>query len=534
MDEDAKKRKGVYGASRLTISSQYLYPSSRRPVLLAGLALTLALVAYAVFDLSVGEPVFLSNGPLSSSHSVITAGADGEKSCNACHVPLQPVRDEQCEQCHEQFGDPLGIYTFAAHSTYRSRNPERVASHDALPCASCHGEHRGREADLTAVADESCQGCHAFGSFADGHPPFEFERLALRDRAGLKFTHIAHVERLLDDADGAPLQSACLACHEPRPGGASFEPIAFDRHCWSCHLSSGDETGFLPIVDARSPRKVGVETLASIRRRGSPGTEWANRLSPSHFELDEGAVNKTSLQHADPWVLHNLRVLRTHLEEPGLAELVETGGTVPAREREELYGEALATLERHLEGLRGVADASFQDHLREIDARIAVLRDRVRNPHEETDPSLLAPVYKRVSQTLIDAVNDVGDQLTSACTQCHFVDRARIANVQKAQRQLYSAEFNHRVHVKVRGCLDCHDRIAFGNAGAAQEEDEARSAAVLNLPGIASCTTCHNAELASSRCITCHEYHPHKERRNDFSGLVGWSSPAFDPLEGGG
>jgi hypothetical protein len=231
-------------------------------------------------------------------------------------------------------------------------------------------------------------------------------------------------------------------------------------------------------------------------------------------------------------------VLRRHLEEPGLSELLETGGAVPAHEREELYGEAISTLERHIESLRGVADADFQEHLREIEERIAVLRDRVRNPREKIDPASLAPVYKNVSQSLIDSVNDVGDPLTDACSKCHFVDRARIANVQKEQRNLYSAEFNHRAHVKVRGCLDCHDQLPFEMPGAAdkdaEEEDGERSAAVLNLPGIDSCTSCHNAELVSRRCTTCHEYHPHKERRDDFSRLVRGAAPERVPLEGGG
>ena len=53
-------------------------------------------------------------------------------------------------------------------------------------------------------------------------------------------------------------------------------------------------------------------------------------------------------------------------------------------------------------------------------------------------------------------------------------------------------------------CRDCHSGILNDNADQAEDQ---------NIPGIEKCRSCHNSQGVSSRCVTCHAFHPDKDRR---------------------
>lgn len=99
-----------------------------------------------------------SSGPLTTAHAMF---ADD---CSKCHAPdpdrsgyWLPTRDELCLNCHVA---PL-------HNPHQSMfvglgkavGSEQIVMSSS--CAVCHQEHRGANADLSAVPDATCVSCHA-------------------------------------------------------------------------------------------------------------------------------------------------------------------------------------------------------------------------------------------------------------------------------------------------------------------------------------------------------------------------------------
>ena len=110
-------------------------------------------------------------------------------------------------------------------------------------------------------------------------------------------------------------------------------------------------------------------------------------------------------------------------------------------------------------------------------------------------------------------MGQVARKLTSPCQDCHKLDGMRIAPVEQDQHTLRRAEFDHRAHVLVLRCLDCHSAIPIREYFEGQEnvDESLDKSGTQNIPGIASCKGCHAAS-GSSTCTTCHYFHPDKNR----------------------
>ena len=511
-----ERRKGTFGEARLPVAGQYVIPPRRRWPWIAGALAAVAAVAWAVLDFSFRRAAFVSSGPLSSPHAVL------ERDCASCHGAFDEVRDQSCAVCHEKAGDEIGVYSFAAHYLYRTQDFQRVVpSADELACASCHPEHLGRDAAIVRVDDRRCATCHEFGSFADGHPEFAFVAEDAADAAGLVFPHVRHVREIMDRYALEDVERACLACHLPESDGRGFQAIDFDRSCDACHLTTAVRTPRLPI---RRPgaSEPGVETLAEIRRRGGPGTLWADFTSPSEFQELGERVTKTVIHHEDPWVLANLRTLRSELfADTGLADLLKASPDVPPHRLPALYREAIATLEDYATGLRARPEAAVQDELRRIDALLRELEQALDEPYTPLDESKFLLALESRREGLVPArvaeIENLITDLTQPCRPCHEVRDATFVRVQTDQRVLRRAEFDHRAHVLELGCLDCHNRIPIADALTDPEGTDLSGdlAVVQNLPAIAACQACHQPALVASSCVTCHDFHPDKSRHAD-------------------
>lgn len=515
MPRKTRAGKGSFSDVELPVAGRYPRGDGRRRPLLVAAAVV-GLAALVVVFLFLRHGRLLAAGPLSSHH------ADLERDCAACHTGFAAVGNDACSTCHERFGDQLGTYTFASHYLYRSNDFQRlVPSPDEVPCAACHGEHGGREAAITRVPDARCTTCHEIGSFSRGHPQFDFAAEGLADDGALAFTHVHHTREVMKRGGLADVEEACLACHEPRPDGRSFRPISFDRHCDDCHLTATDRTRPLPVAgDGGTDGTPGVETLEAIQRRGGPGTRWAYFLSSAEFRRLGDRVVKSPLYHRDPWVLENLRRLRRTLyPQAGLADLLTASPDVDPAELPALYAEAIATLEDHALGLRSRPEPEIQAELAKIDELLADLERRLEDPYAPLDETrfLLAPgpVDPDLSAEEVAAVESVVADLTEACRRCHAVTQATIARVAADQRTLGRAEFNHRVHVLQRRCLDCHTEIPVAELLGGEGEVDPRidRAEIQNLPAIDTCRGCHNPQVAADRCVTCHLFHPDRARR---------------------
>ena len=254
-----------------------------------GIAALVALGWWATGWLWAGQgQAYYSRGPLTAVH------ASWDSDCAACHTPFTPVGGEawakrfvsdvhtmnqKCEACH---AGPL----------------HHPAATPDLACASCHHDHRGRDASLVRLADGDCTQCHGdmkahmntgsptpqdtVTAFAS-HPAFN----SIPNTVHLKFSHARHMalgmntdksqpqftlasiqnaadrERYQPYETGGLIQLQCGACHQldggdfgikrdqltsvpanavlpARTAGAAMLPIVYENQCRACHpLSFG-------------------------------------------------------------------------------------------------------------------------------------------------------------------------------------------------------------------------------------------------------------------------------------------------------
>ncbi len=513
-----KKRsgqKGTFTPVELPVSRKYVFPASRRRLFWIGGIAAVAILAFVGLDQLLGRGMLVSKGPLSSNH----AGFGND--CGNCHFAEgRTVADEKCSTCHEKFGDEIGVFTFASHYLYRSDDFRRlVPSEHERPCFTCHTEHEGRQAEITRVSDSHCIQCHDFGSFNERHPQFDVFTEGAPHEASLEFAHVHHVREVAKREGLEDVERACLYCHNARPDGRSFEPLDFDRHCDSCHLTAGIATPALPLRDGDAP---GIETVDTILARGTPGSRWALFSNPNEFRTRGDTIVKRPVHHRDPWIEENLRSLRRLLfDDAGLADLLATSPDAPPNELRAMYAEAVATLEGQALELRSSPDAAVQAELGKIDTALRDLRRRLDDPYAPLDESrfLLALGNPRTDLAPAEktAIDELVAELTTPCRQCHVVENATITRVQSDQRVLRRAEFDHRAHIVQRRCLDCHTEIPMSAALSSADEipPDLDHAGIQNLPGIDTCRECHTEALAAQACTTCHLFHPDESRRSE-------------------
>ena len=503
--KDRRFQKGFFARIRFAVATTYPAITSRKRLFVAGAVAGGILATLFVVDAVTGRATMVV-GQLSESHALFA------KDCSTCHTPAHGATNANCESCHRQSSGDQRAYSLARHYQYKSGEVDRSAPKSRqLTCANCHREHQGRQNSLTAVSDKTCTGCHNVGSFSKGHPEFEFAEKKLGNTANLRFTHISHVREVMTDKKLTDAEQACLSCHVARADGRFFQPISYAKACDGCHLQPDEKTPFIPLRSTGSP---GVVTLADIRRTGSPGSQWADYWNPAEFSEQGGAIRKSPVFHADPWILYNLKRLRQELYPTAdLAELLRASAERPPGEARALYEEAIKTLEGQMASLRGNPSPDVQRELDGLRDLLAQVRRRLDEPFAPLDVTRFAVTNADRASGLDDrSYRPVVDALTKPCQKCHLVEQATIRRVQTDQRFLVRSEFNHRAHVIQAGCVDCHAVIPFreylGNG--AKPPAERDRAEILNLPSIATCRSCHSNQSAPTRCTSCHLFHPDK------------------------
>jgi hypothetical protein len=228
------------------------------------------------------------------------------------------------------------------------------------------------------------------------------------------------------------------------------------------------------------------------------------------------------VHHRDPWVLENLRALRHRLyPDAGIADLLTATPSPVDGSYRPLYLEAIATLEEQAQGLRGRPEPEIQADLRKIDDALDQLRQAVAKPYAALDETELLLAFDRPDPSLaadeVAQIESLVQDLTEPCRQCHTVEHATIGRVQKDQRTLTRAHFNHRAHIVQARCLDCHSVIPVAELARSTMpvDPAADSSAIQFLPRIETCRGCHTKRLASNACATCHYFHPNKGLRGD-------------------
>jgi len=509
--------KGHYSETNLPVAQRYVYPGSRHAALLAGGVGVLLIGAVVAFNVYFQDSALLSNGPLSSNHA---AFADD---CATCHTAFGDVSAAQCNVCHEKYGDEIGAHSFTTHYLYRTGDFTRVVpSPNEVDCTGCHTEHVGRDVVITNVPDDACLTCHAYGSFNDDHPEFHFAAENVPDPANLKFPHTKHVLELRKEDSLATVEQTCLYCHHPDDEGRGFQPLSFDEQCAPCHLTSITATPLLPAGDPSDTDDPGVLTLSAIQRSEAPGTRWSYFVNPNEFVERGGRLRKQPLYHKDQWVLENLRRLRTAMyRSHELANLLDASSDVAPRETQKLYNEALTTLRTYAEELRAQPNQQVQQELDDIETLLDEVQRRLRDPYSPLNEMRFAVTSATLDTTLTDeqvaTYQQLVDDLTQACQECHRVEQATILRAQADQSTLYRAEFDHRAHIIQARCQDCHSTIPIREAFATRmpADSTADYAAIQNLPTIATCQQCHQDGKAANTCVTCHLFHPDKSQHSN-------------------
>lgn len=531
MTQKRKKDKGAFSGIRLPIANRYITPASGRllPIVAGAIALLMSGILFVTF---LGEDgTIVANGPLSSGH------ANFGNDCMKCHTSLSlsegimaGVDDNKCLSCHKDASGEVRAHEFAGHYLYRSADRRRTTVRDSISkhetaCYSCHQEHNGREASIINVSDAQCLTCHQYGSFNEEHPQFQFARENIDDAANLKFTHIFHVKELLRRGKVETREAACISCHQPQSGGKNFQPIVFANTCSDCHLgiSNPTPTAELALKSKRRSGVPGVLSLKAIEKSRRPGTAWAKVANPVAFETFGNAIVKQILEHKDPWLLYNLRLLRQEMfPEAGLADLLESSGDVARNQSTQLYREAISQLEAQLRELHSHPSRQVQDDLERISDELQLLKKLLRNPADtqldhrkfSLGSAEMAAAFQK-SEKRLAKYRQFVDVLTAECQTCHVVENATILRVQKDQRVLNRAEFNHQSHVLQSACLDCHQEIDFDTFSEKTDIPAAvDNAAIQNIPAIETCVSCHTQKAASNQCITCHQFHPNKSHNN--------------------
>jgi len=499
-----RPKKRIFSEARLPIAGRYLMPNGRGWLMGGSLAGVAAVALWLLFSLRFGGSEVLTRAPLSSSH------ANFESTCSACHQPFSSATSENCLVCHERFSS-AEVFSYQAHFAAHPGIPDHDltvpdAPERELPCAGCHTEHRGRQAKITQVTDSLCLECHRIGSFNIDHPEFEPLRGTLKDDPYLRFTHRIHVARVVEAKGFEDPQRACLECHQPEAAGQGFKPLDFDQQCSTCHLA-GQPSPLLPLATATSPGVL---------------VDGGEAFDTAEFRHSRGGIIKRRVDHGDPWILENLRRIRRQLRpDPGLGDLLRAAvGPGWSGSEVDLYREAIVYLRDLARELRGHG-RGVERKLQEIDRFLELAEARLDGGDRGAgiEPFLTAGSYDRaLSDQEIAQLQDLAEGLTAPCIKCHTVSDAAILRVEKDQKVLSRARFNHRAHLVQRPfCADCHGAIP-GLLDEASWVEELDVAQTWNLPGIDSCRQCHNPQEASNQCITCHTFHPGRDAGTEFRG----------------
>ena len=264
---------------------------------------------------------FVSPGDLSTKHGKLTM-QHGIKvnSCSFCHSaskegpltwfshtafsPYARVEESAlCMQCHE-YGrhaleahsmDPENMSTIGSEvEKNREREahlfsfsllnfvPSRSAGAEQSPaCASCHREHKGRDADLSLVGDLQCQSCHRvqFNGFSDGHP--EISEFSFHRRPRIIFDHQSHrIDHYPDEKKypGERKEFLCSDCHHVEANGNAMLNPDFESGCKNCHinqiLGEGNDRVGLAVFSVPG---LDIETLIERDVRIGEWPEFADR-----------------------------------------------------------------------------------------------------------------------------------------------------------------------------------------------------------------------------------------------------------------
>lgn len=440
-----------------------------------------------------------------SSHSpgaVAAVHATWNDNCDACHQPFRPISGDawlspwlnrsgsataQCRSCH-------------SGAIHHSKQAD-----DGSNCASCHHEHRGREAALVQMADHDCTRCHN-----DLAANVKTNEKLCFDPSVSAFDTEHHPEfRLLRKAN-APSSDERLCPEQSAPPDP--RRLTFKHRV---HMQPGMNADFRlkSIPDAEDRKRyaadpsqpVNLEALVQLQCASCHRAEARDFFNPSTFAASgrsDGAYMAPITYENQCRACHPLTFDRKSKDDPTSPLLSVPHGLQPKAVRDYLWGayanEYVAKAARQA---RKGPDRPLPSNGLQIDdeqARRAIDREVAR-----TQTYLYRAELSRAEEIMF------GGRQT--CGECHQFEPARftgtpehVAPVSIPPVWYRHALFDHTAHRAV-SCRECHAQ-AYANA------DPERPM----LPGRDTCLECHSRSRttaegprggARSDCVECHRYH---------------------------
>ncbi len=224
-------------------------------------------IAYA------SDTQLLMPGPVTTAHSSLTKCGDchsniGEEQFSwlgAVFSASNPHKDSKaCLTCHKMGDSPLSPHgTPSRKLQVSTKRLEKVAASASSPmsahlrniifsagsrdngnvfCATCHKEHKGRQFNLTAMANVRCQACHTvqFSSFQQGHP--EFSNYPFKRRTRIFFDHSSHFAKHFPKIKAEnelllpAIPKVCIDCHTTAQDKRVMSVKPFKQVCFACHV----------------------------------------------------------------------------------------------------------------------------------------------------------------------------------------------------------------------------------------------------------------------------------------------------------
>jgi len=226
----------------------------------------------------------LRPGPLVQQHAQLLARPGVEPNCGACHAAASqnvagwaaslvvahddhPTQSQLCMNCHAKSISKQNA--LAAHSLPPGVLEHITAARGAaapppprdVACATCHREHHGALADLTALDNAACQACHQqrFTSFAANHP--DFGNWPYKRRTPIVFNHATHSLKHFAEKHE---QFDCRRCHVGDPTSGVERLATYEQACAECHdekigtsIARGVPMLALPTLDVDALAKAG-------------------------------------------------------------------------------------------------------------------------------------------------------------------------------------------------------------------------------------------------------------------------------------
>lgn len=430
-----------------------------------------------------------SRGPVADVHAM------WDSSCTACHESFTPIKEtwatslwgnvqacnQRCETCH------------AGPAHHANQTP-------ALACASCHREHRGRDASLISRADSDCTQCHtnltthtthgtpgfanSITRFDRDHPPFKRFDPDMKERAllskatdpgRLKFNHKLHMTLGLVLQKGGEAftisdimdkdERERYRRQQPENERGNQDTVRLD--CASCHQLDGGAQDVNPLLTPA--RSVGQYMLPIAYENACrachsltfdarlPNVAVPHRLQPDAVRSFLWGAYATQLANPKP---PNDPIKRLR---PGWPTTEEE-----RKLRDEIVGK-----------VRGAEKFLYREELQKAEAILYPFKQTCGECHhyEKTPPEDVVP---------------------------KGILPPKVPNV-----WLPHGVFDHAAHRAV-DCRECHER-AYADSGKASTD-----ARDVLIPGIDNCRQCHAPPTHSGgmahggarfNCTECHRYH---------------------------